>query len=379
MIQVPYPAMRIRKTEEGMVLVSGRALGGTTTLCTANALPMDQGLRALGIDLSPELEELSRELPIGTRHQRRWNADTWRLFDLCRDMGLEPRPLPKMIDHGRCRHCGRCVLGCPTGAKWDSRRLLAEAAARGARVIPRARVERVVLQGGGAAGVIAARHGLRRFLRADLVVLAAGGLGTPLILERSGLECQKRLFVDPVLCLAAVRPGSNQQREIPMPFAVQREGYILSPYLDLLSFFFNRRWRLPASDLFSLMIKLADSPQGGISARGLDKPLSGRDRARLQEAVGLATEILRRFGIPPSEIFLGTLNAGHPGGMLPLSEREAACLHPEGLPENLYLADATLLPDSLGNPPILTILALARRVARLCLRRLSGLHRPRAA
>jgi choline dehydrogenase-like flavoprotein len=31
---------------------------------------------------------------------------------------------------------------------------------------------------------------------------------------------------------------------------------------------------------------------------------------------------------------------------------------------NLYVADATLIPHSLGNPPILTIVALAKRVSR---------------
>ena len=71
-----------------------------------------------------------------------------------------------------------------------------------------------------------------------------------------------------------------------------------------------------------------------------------------------------RFGVDPAEIFLGTLNAGHPGGMLPLTAEDAASLHPARLPDNLYVADATLLPHSLGNPPILTIMALARRVAR---------------
>jgi choline dehydrogenase-like flavoprotein len=42
----------------------------------------------------------------------------------------------------------------------------------------------------------------------------------------------------------------------------------------------------------------------------------------------------------------------------------ATSLHPERLPANLYAADATLLPRPPGNPPILTTLALARRVAR---------------
>ena len=65
-------------------------------------------------------------------------------------------------------------------------------------------------------------------------------------------------------------------------------------------------------------------------------------------------------------IFLGTLNAGHPGGMLPLTERESQTLHHACLPPNLYVADATLFPNSLGNPPILTILALAKRIGKTC-------------
>ena len=64
-------------------------------------------------------------------------------------------------------------------------------------------------------------------------------------------------------------------------------------------------------------------------------------------------------------MFLGTINAGHPGGMLPLTEREAESLHNKNLPENLYIADATLFPCSLGNPPILTIMAIAKRVSRI--------------
>ena len=38
-------------------------------------------------------------------------------------------------------------------------------------------------------------------------------------------------------------------------------------------------------------------------------------------------------------------------------------LHPAGLPDNLYVADATILPKAMGNPPLLTIMALARKIA----------------
>ena len=82
-------------------------------------------------------------------------------------------------------------------------------------------------------------------------------------------------------------------------------------------------------------------------------------------AVQRSREILERMGVREKDQFLGTLNAGHPGGMLPLTEKEKDTLHSASLPDNLYVADATLLPQSMGNPPMLTIMALARKMAAL--------------
>lgn len=73
------------------------------------------------------------------------------------------------------------------------------------------------------------------------------------------------------------------------------------------------------------------------------------------------------MGIPRDKHFLGTLNAGHPGGMLPLTENEKDSLHSDVLPENLYVADATILPKAMENPPILTIMALSRKIAKTVL------------
>ena len=88
------------------------------------------------------------------------------------------------------------------------------------------------------------------------------------------------------------------------------------------------------------------------------------DHRYLKAGVDDCREVLMRMGASEKDIFLGTLNAGHPGGMLPLTSAEAETLHSPLLPDNLYVADATILPQALGLPPILTIMALAKRIAR---------------
>jgi choline dehydrogenase-like flavoprotein len=366
-IRFVFPQMRVRKSTEGMLLVNGVGLGGSTTVCTGNGLRMDQDLRALGIDLDAEFDEVYREIPISTAHQQGWRETTRRLFDICADLDLEPRPAPKMGDYERCVHCGRCVFGCPQGVKWDSRKFLQAAIDRGACVETGCRVEKVEIEDGKAIGVQAKRGMRRRFYPADLVVLGAGGFETPIILQNSGIPCEPHLFVDPVLWVAGRAENAEQCYEVEMPFIIQREGFILSPYFDHLSFFFNRAAKYPARDTVGMMIKLADMNQGSVSAKGIQKPLSAQDESRLHDGVALCQEVLERFGVDGESIFLGTINGGHPGGALPLTEREADSFHDDRLPANLYVADATLIPRALGNPPILTIVAIAKRVSQRCI------------
>ena len=365
-IPLLFPAMRIRRAGSKMILVNGRGTGGTTTISAGNGLRMDRDLKKLGLDLDAEFEELARDVPLSTAHRKRWRPATRRLFEAFQKMQLDPRPIPKMGHYELCRGCGRCILGCPYGVKWDSRRLLEQAVQNGARLVTRCRVEKVVSADGRATGV-EARHGLsKHFFPADLVILAAGGLGTPVILQNSGIACTPRLFVDPVLTVVTEWEAAGQDREISMPFVSQREGYILSPYFDYLSFFFKNDWRAKLGNTLGVMIKLADSPEGSISNKGLQKSLTAQDQGRLAEALEVCAGIFGQLGVDKSRLILGIINAGHPGGMLPLTASEAGSLHSPLLPENAYVADATLFPESLGNPPILTILALAKRVSKLC-------------
>ncbi len=364
-----FPNMKVRKASGGMVLVNGVGRGGTTNLSAGNAMRCDRDLKEMGIDLDAEFEELYSEVPVSCNHEKRWHDATREVYDACQEMKLRPRPTPKMIRFERCAGCGKCVLGCPRGAKWDSRLFLDQALQNGANLVSGRAVRRVVIEKGVAKGVLAGSRWRTDFYPADLVILAAGGLGTPPILQQSGIACEPRLFVDPVLCVAARWDGCRQNQEMPMPFIVQQDHFMISPYFDFLSFFFDRRWHMPSSDIFSLMIKLADDNTGSVTGRKAAKRLSDIDKSRLRDAVGVCTDIFRKLGKRDNELFLGTINAGHPGGMFPLTEANRDTLHNDRLPSNLCVADACLLPASPGGPPILTIAALAKRIGKLCVER----------
>jgi choline dehydrogenase-like flavoprotein len=128
-----------------------------------------------------------------------------------------------------CGTCGSCPFGCPVGAKQSGIRAhLRAAAAAGARIVDRVRVMRLVMEGDRVVGVegrllvtdpstdlpvapsddpsAAAALVRRLVVRAPQVVLAAGALRSPAILQASGFghpAIGRHLRVHPVSVLAA--------------------------------------------------------------------------------------------------------------------------------------------------------------------------------
>jgi hypothetical protein len=85
-----------------------------------------------------------------------------------------------------------------------------------------------------------------------------------------------------------------------------------------------------------------------VLARGSkpDKRLTAQDLRRLAEAEALCRDLLLRFGVDPVDIFLGTLNAGHPAGGSPGAGALGAEAFPSPLMKYLYVCIAAPLEIS---------------------------------
>ena len=145
----------------------------------------DHGLEGLedGAAWSEDVAAVEREL--GVAESTRIPPKDAILLRGARALGWDAAPTRR--DAAGCGDCGSCPFGCRRGAKQSGIRAhLATAAAAGARIVPEAAVSRVLVEHGRAAGVEARlRDGRRLTVRAGTVVLAAGALRTPAILQRT--------------------------------------------------------------------------------------------------------------------------------------------------------------------------------------------------
>jgi hypothetical protein len=195
--------------------------------------------------------------------------------------------------------------------------------------------------------------------------LAAGGIGTAQILKTSNLPAKDNLWIDIVLTVGGVCKGARMLKEPPMAWYIKQDNYILSPYFDILSYWFHKPWKnVAAEDRVGMMIKLADSENGTVSADGtVTKELTRADIDGLEGAKVEAKRILEASGVSGPFID-GMIHGGHLGGTVPLTKAGVASMHPDTLPEGLWVADLSLMPRSQGLPTMLTAAALALRVSK---------------
>jgi choline dehydrogenase-like flavoprotein len=191
-----------------LLLFRGRCVGGTTTINTKVALrPADHDYEkwhaAAGLtnergepfaegDLLPFLEQVEQRL--GVRERTDWQQCIHTVMPGFEAMGAELEPVMSYTDPN-CMRCGSCLQGCPTNAGKSTQNTYIQPALVAGRLslFAGCTARRVVIEDKGegpqatgveyvnAAGQAETAHG-------DVVVVAAGALGTPGLLLRSGMR-----------------------------------------------------------------------------------------------------------------------------------------------------------------------------------------------
>jgi choline dehydrogenase-like flavoprotein len=368
MAAVPGKGMFIQR--DASLLVQGVTAGGSSAINFATAAaPPTELFAAYGIDLARALGELRAELPIGPLPDSLIGPMASRIMQGARAAGFDWQKLDKMIRPSICRTgCWRCAYGCPFGAKWTARDLLDEAVRDGATLIDRARVKRVLIENGQAAGVEFVRDGATQEVRARFVVLAGGGVGSPRLLHSSGLAPRTSgFFSDPVIAVMGTVDDIDGGAEVPMAAGVRfdADGVSLAdmtlpaPMYQGFTLQAGRVDRLFAHrHTLSIMVKVRDEIGGAIGPKWASKPLHANDRTKLARGVEMAREVLRGAGA--THVFQSRHFAAHPGGSVRIGEGVDSDLKAGA--ENLYVCDASVIPRPWGLPPTLTLLCLGVRL-----------------
>ena len=341
----------------GVEILKTDCVGGTTMVTTGNAVrTCQEELRKYNINIDAELDDVEQEVGVSILPDSLLGEGTRKIMYGARELGFTMGPMPKFIDPRLCKPCGKCALGCPRDAKWTSQNYLKTAVNLGARLIENRPVVDIIVKNGELKGVTTTN----KDYFADIVVLSAGAMATPRLLQQAGIKAGKQLFVDTFITIGGVLKGIGFNEEVQMNALLKREDLIITPHFS--SILVDKIPDAAPEDILGLMVKIKDDNQGRVTTNSVVKYSTARDVGLLCEGAAMGGSILTAAGVDPLTLVSSPARGAHPGGTAAIGEVVDSNLETEI--EGLFVADASVLPRAPGAPPVLTILAISKRLGR---------------
>jgi choline dehydrogenase-like flavoprotein len=401
----------------------GRTVGGTTTINSGTCYRVPPRVlakwRAAGLTeftddlLAPYYERVEQVLGVARADARYLGGVARVIARGCDRLGYRHAPLRRNAPE--CDGKGVCCFGCPTDAKRSTNVSYVPLALRaGAELFHGAKVTRILVEGGRAAGVEARTPGGRRLrVRARAVVVACGALMTPVLLLDNGLcggsgALGRNLTIHPALVqFGLFDEDISGANAIPQGYAIEQfhdEGILFEggqtpldlcaaslPFLGPTLVDIAERFDHVA--MFGFLIE--DTSRGRVRAvRGqplISYNLNAADVARLKRGAEILARVFLAAGaravLPMIHGFDELRNerdlARFRRARLRARDFEPTAYHPLGTARmgvdptrsvvgrdfqahdvpGLYIADGSVMPSSLAVNPQLTIMALATRAA----------------
>jgi choline dehydrogenase-like flavoprotein len=365
-------------TREGLNIIRPLMVGGATSMYCGCSAPPPAWLRdRYGIDLHTYTDETVTELGIAPLPEHLRGEASTRLADAGRELGMAWQPQDKFMRPERSPHfdCGaKCMLGCRCGAKWSAAEFVDDAVAAGAQLWTQSLVQKIVSSGGRVSAVEGERNGKAFRIEAGNVIVAAGGIGSPVLLRNSGIDRAGRgMTMDITAMVYGYAPFKGMGHDPPMTWSCPDDdlGVLYSTLIDpwlmypIIMTMKGPKYPLTWSrwgHTLGVMIKLKDEISGEVDAAGrISKGLTATDRDRLTQAEEVARRILVKAGCKPETVFTTPLRGTHPSGTIRIGDAVTADLETEIT--GLYVCDASVFPEALARPTVLTIIGFARRLA----------------
>jgi len=367
------PSKSLLVTGQMVGMVRGIITGGSSTFYYGTCFEIPHKMfQKYGIDVSAEEQEARAELPIAPLKSEMITPMANRIMASAQSLGLDWNPLNKFMYQDRWQPGTPFgYYGDPYNIKWSARMYVEEAEKNGAQKINSAKVNRVIIENNRAIGVEYRHAGKQHQAFAANIVIAAGGIGSPVVLRNSGIQNVGRdFFFDPLLSVCGVVNDIRAEAEIPMSAGVHMkdDGYMMTdmslpPALD--GFFSVGRGRIHRAfsqkKMLRIMVKVRDDLGGEITDRELiRKRLTGPDFEKLKKGEMKAREILRHAGA--KGIFKTAYLAAHPGGSVKIGEALDSNLKTIKY-DNLYVCDCSVIPEAWGLPPTMSQICLGKRLA----------------
>lgn len=351
------------KYNDSVDLLSTTCIGGSTIVAMGNMVrALDSELNEYGIDLTEAYEYVEDLVGVHQLDDSHIGKGTQAFLDAGSELGLVTLKMPKAIREEDCIQCGKCAFGCPADAKWSGKDFVDDAVDAGATLITEAEVTDLIIEDNQIKGVKYIKDDNEEEILGDYVILSAGAISSALILRKAGIDAGREIFFDPFVTVGGYLKDINFNTEVQMAGLVIGENFVLSPHFS--TFIGNNipDDSVTDKDILSIMVKTADECRGYIDDDGdVYKINTIEDIRYLAEGVATAGFILEKAGVDPKTIGSTVYRGAHPGGTAPIGKTVDSNLETEI--SNLFVCDASVLPISPGKPPILTILALSKRLA----------------
>ncbi|MGD9823138.1 GMC family oxidoreductase N-terminal domain-containing protein [Desulfobacter sp.] len=323
-----------------------------------------------GINLGDAVNSIKKEIIIKPLTDEQMGPAAKLISKSARELGIKWNKIDRFFkDPTKFKH-EAYLFGDKTGARWDARSWILDAIDNGGTLMNETFCEKVIIENGRATGVVAMDKKNRRItVSADTVVIAAGGVGSPAILIKSGInEAGKNFFNEPYVIAIGYVDRELSGKEVSRQEGVLFDGQFslgdmaipAQVYQQIVLTQSKAIKIIKRTRALSIVVEIVDDLNGSVDADGkVHKPLSKRDFEKLEKGKAMARKILENAGA--KDIWFTKISGVHPGGTCKIGDVVDSNLKTRI--DNLYVADASVLPESFAIPPLLTILALAKRLA----------------